>query len=55
VACIVGVGGIGFYLADRIRTLPWEEASFIMILILISVYLIDWLSKQVRTRLIAGR
>jgi len=55
VACIVGVGGIGFYLADRIRTLLWEEASFIMILILISVYLIDWLSKQVRTRLIAGR
>jgi phosphonate transport system permease protein len=52
---IVGAGGIGFYLADRIRTLLWEEASFIMILILISVYLIDWLSKQVRMRLIAGR
>jgi phosphonate transport system permease protein len=49
---IVGAGGIGFYLADRIRTLLWEEACFIMLLILVSVYLIDWLSKQVRMRLI---
>jgi phosphonate transport system permease protein len=52
---IVGAGGIGFYLADRIRTMNWDEASFIMILILISVYLIDWLSKQIRMRLITGR
>lgn len=52
---IVGAGGIGFYLADRIRTMLWEEASFILILILVSVYVIDWLSKQVRMRLISGR
>ena len=51
---IVGAGGIGFYLADRIRTLLWEEACFIMLLILGSVYLIDWLSKIVRMRLIGG-
>lgn len=51
---IVGAGGIGFYLADRIRTLLWEEACFIMLLILVSVYLIDWLSKRVRMRLIGG-
>jgi len=52
---IVGAGGIGFYLADRIRTLLWEEAWFIMILILVAVYLIDWFSKLLRARLIHGR
>ncbi len=51
---IVGAGGIGFYLADRIRTMLWEEASFIMIMILVAVYLIDWLSKLVRRRLIGA-
>lgn len=51
---IVGAGGIGFYLADRIRTMLWEEASFIMIMILVAVYIIDWLSKLVRRRLIGG-
>ncbi len=51
---IVGAGGIGFFLADRIRTMLWEEASFIMIMILIAVYVIDWISKLVRRRLIAG-
>jgi len=51
---IVGAGGIGFYLADRIRTMLWEEASFIIIMILIAVYVIDWLSKLIRRRLIGG-
>jgi phosphonate transport system permease protein len=52
---IVGAGGIGFFLSDRIRTLNWEEASFIMLLILFTVYLIDGLSKAIRTRLIRGQ
>jgi phosphonate transport system permease protein len=52
---IVGAGGIGFYLADRIRTLMWEEACFIMLLILATVYLIDAASKLIRQRLIRGR
>jgi phosphonate transport system permease protein len=51
---IVGAGGIGFYLADRIRTMLWEEASFILLMILAAVYLIDWLSRLVRRRLIGG-
>ncbi|HEU0201659.1 MAG TPA: phosphonate ABC transporter, permease protein PhnE [Burkholderiaceae bacterium] len=51
---IVGAGGIGFYLSDRIRTLHWDEASFILLLILVSVYLIDMLSKRIRLRLIRG-
>ena len=52
---IVGAGGIGFFLADRIRTLLWEEACFILLLILGTVYLIDGLSKRVRARLIRGQ
>jgi phosphonate transport system permease protein len=52
---IVGAGGIGFFLADRIRTLLWEEACFILLLILGTVYLIDGLSKRVRARLIGGQ
>jgi phosphonate transport system permease protein len=51
---IVGAGGIGFYLADRIRTMLWDEASFIMIMILVAVYVIDWISKLIRRRLIGG-
>ena len=51
---IVGAGGIGFYLADRIRTMLWEEASFILLMILVAVYLIDWLSRIARRRLIGG-
>jgi phosphonate transport system permease protein len=52
---IVGAGGIGFYLSDRIRTMNWEDASFILLLILLTVYLIDSLSRFIRTRLIQGQ
>jgi phosphonate transport system permease protein len=52
---IVGAGGIGFFLSDRIRTMNWEETSFIIVLILLTVYLIDGLSKAIRTRLISGK
>jgi phosphonate transport system permease protein len=52
---IVGAGGIGFYLSDRIRTMNWEESCFIVLMILVTVYLIDALSKTVRTRLIRGQ
>jgi phosphonate transport system permease protein len=49
---IVGAGGIGFQLADRIRAHRWEEAAFILIVILISVAAIDWLSTRLRGALI---
>lgn len=52
---IVGAGGIGFFLSDRIRTMNWEETSFIILMILVTVYLIDGLSKMIRTRLISGQ
>lgn len=51
---IVGAGGIGFQLSDRIRAHQWEEAGFILLLILITVACVDWLSKRIRLRLIGG-
>ncbi len=49
---IVGAGGIGLLLADRIRAHVWDQASVIIIMILITVYAIDFLSKKIRERLI---
>jgi phosphonate transport system permease protein len=48
---IVGAGGIGLQLSDRIKINNWDEASFIICLILVTVFLIDTLSKELRTRL----
>lgn len=52
---IVGAGGIGFHLADRIRALRWDEASFIILLVLVTVAMVDFLSKKVRAALIGGQ
>ena len=50
---IVGAGGIGFLLSDRIAAYKWDEAWSIIFLIIAMVYVIDWLSAKVR-RLIIG-
>ena len=49
---IVGAGGIGFLLADRLRAYELQEACLIIILIVLTVYAIDYLSKTLRERLI---
>ena len=49
---IVGAGGIGFLLSDRIAAYKWDEAWSIIFLIIAMVYVIDWLSGLIRTRLI---
>lgn len=49
---IVGAGGIGFLLADRITAYRWDEAWSIIFLIIAMVYLIDWLSGLIRVRFI---
>jgi len=51
---IVGAGGIGFLLSDRLRAYAWQEACLIIILIVITVYAIDYLSKIIRQRFIYG-
>jgi phosphonate transport system permease protein len=49
---VVGAGGIGLQLADRMRVNNWDEACFIILLILITVALIDTVSKAIRLRVI---
>ena len=49
---IVGAGGIGLLLADRIRAHAWDQACVIIIMILVTVYAIDFLSRKIRERLI---
>lgn len=51
---IVGAGGIGFQLSDRIRALRWDEASFIILMILATVAVIDAGSAALRRRLMQG-
>ncbi len=49
---IVGAGGIGFMLSDRIAGLFWDQVWTIIFLIIAMVYIVDYLSGLIRTRLI---
>jgi phosphonate transport system permease protein len=49
---IVGAGGIGLQLAEQIRVLEWQKVSFIIVLILVTVAVIDWLSSKLRFAII---
>jgi phosphonate transport system permease protein len=52
---VVGAGGIGLQIAERIRVRYWDEVAFIIILMVITVAAIDWISGRVRRRLIGAR
>lgn len=49
---IVGAGGIGLQLSDRIRIGNWDEAAFIILMILVTVAVIDNLSRRIRMKVI---
>ncbi|SNB78218.1 phosphonate transport system permease protein [Arboricoccus pini] len=49
---IVGAGGIGLQLSERIRVQYWDQACFIIILIVVTVALIDLFAAFVRHRFI---
>jgi phosphonate transport system permease protein len=49
---VVGAGGIGLHLADRIRATNWDEVSFILIMLLVTVTGIDLVSKAIQWRFI---
>ncbi len=51
---IVGAGGIGLHLAEQIRTFEWQHVSFIVILVLIAVAIIDFVSSRLRAAM-SGR
>jgi len=52
---IVGAGGIGLHLAESIRTLEWQQVSFLILLILAAVTAIDFLSTKLRFAIIGKR
>ncbi len=52
---VVGAGGIGLQIAERIRVRHWDEVAFIIIAMVLVVSAIDFLSARLRRRLIGGR
>jgi phosphonate transport system permease protein len=49
---VVGAGGIGLQIAERIKVRYWDEVLFIILLILVTVAVIDAISARIRRRLI---
>lgn len=49
---IVGAGGIGLQLAEQIQTLEWQAVAFLIVMILVTVALIDFISSHLRFAII---
>jgi phosphonate transport system permease protein len=49
---LVGAGGIGLRLSERIQINAWDQVAYVIVLILIAVALIDTISRYLRMRLI---
>lgn len=52
---IVGAGGIGLQLAEQIRVLEWQKVSFLILMILVAVAVIDFISGTLRLAIIGRR
>jgi phosphonate transport system permease protein len=51
---LVGAGGIGLRLSERIQINAWDQVAYVIVLILITVALIDAASRYLRMRLIGA-
>jgi len=51
---IVGAGGIGLYLSEMIRVLEWQEAAFLILMVLLAVAAIDVVSRRLRAAIIGA-
>ncbi len=49
---IVGAGGVGFALEERIRIFAFDEVAYIVLLYCGCVSVLDWISSRIRARLI---
>ena len=45
---VVGAGGIGLHLAEAIRVLEWQQTSFLILMVLVTVAAIDAVSRRLR-------
>jgi phosphonate transport system permease protein len=52
---IVGAGGIGLYLSEQIRVLEWQQTSFLIIMVLVTVAAIDVVSRHLRAAIMGTR
>jgi phosphonate transport system permease protein len=52
---IVGAGGIGLHLYEAIRVLEWQQAAFLILMVLVTVAAIDYLSQRLRAAIIGRR
>lgn len=52
---IVGAGGIGLWLSEAIRVLEWQDAAFMILLVLVTVALIDQVSQRLRAAIMGRR
>lgn len=52
---IVGAGGIGLHLSEAIRTLEWQQVSFLVLMVLVTVAIIDQISERIRFAVIGDR
>ncbi|MFG1297004.1 MULTISPECIES: phosphonate ABC transporter, permease protein PhnE [Xanthobacter] len=49
---IVGAGGLGLHLAEQIRVLEWQKVSFLILMMLVMVGVIDFISSRLRFAII---
>ncbi|MCW3477512.1 phosphonate ABC transporter, permease protein PhnE [Limobrevibacterium gyesilva] len=52
---IVGAGGIGLHLSELIRVLEWQQAAFVILMVLVTVAAIDAVSQRLRAAIIGRR
>ena len=51
---IVGAGGIGQHLYEQIKILEWQHVSFLVLLVLVAVIMIDFISSRLRFAIIGS-
>jgi phosphonate transport system permease protein len=49
---VVGGGGVGLYLYEEIRVLEWQQAAYLILIVLIAVAIIDAISRRLRGAII---
>ncbi|MFG1463645.1 phosphonate ABC transporter, permease protein PhnE [Xanthobacter sp. DSM 24535] len=52
---IVGAGGLGLHLVEQIRVLEWQKVSFLVLMMLIMVAVIDFISSRLRFAIIGRK
>lgn len=51
---IVGAGGIGLYLSNEIGQQNWDHVSFLILMVLVTVAVIDQISSRLRFAIIGA-